>query len=668
MAVEDKNISYRIYLVAFFLFVMAVAIAVKLTNIQWVEGDYYRKLAKERTVKNFVIPANKGNIYSADGSLLATSIPNYEIRFDAVAPKTEVFEKNIKQLADSLGKLLNKSSDTFERELRRARVNKSRYFLVARDLSYTEYIAIKSFPLFNLGAYKGGIIVEQETVREHPIGKIAERTIGYIGRDVNGHINPVGVEGAYSNYLNGKDGRILKQKIAKGQWKPISDVNQVEPQDGYDVISTIDVFIQDIAHHALLKQLEEYQADHGCVVVMETKTGYVKAISNLGRNEKTGMYSERLNYAVRESHEPGSTFKLVDLMALLEDKLVDTSAVFDSKGGEIKYFGKSVRDSHKGGYGKISLARGFEVSSNTVMVQAVYNNYKSNPTQFVNHINSYGLNKKLGIGFNGEGAPYIPQPSDKKWSRLTLPWMAFGYNVSVTPLQTLAYYNAVANNGEMVKPLFVSEIKEWNKTIKKYDKVVLNPKICSQETIHKLKAILENVVRRGTGSKLYSKDFSMAGKTGTAQVNYAKAGGAEKYYASSFVGYFPADHPKYSCIVVVHKPNTTNNNYYGADVAGPVFKRIAQKIFTDSPTTNEIKNLNRKIQKQEGNYNSYYAKAQKKFKSIPNVRGMAGMDAVALLENLGLKVKAIGIGKVKKQSLQAGENINKNATIILELS
>ena len=668
MAVEDKNISYRIYLVAFFLFIMAVAIAVKLTNIQWVEGDYYRKLAKERTVKNFVLPANKGNIYSADGSLLATSIPNYEIRFDAVAPKTEVFEKNIKQLADSLGKLLNKSSDTFERELRRARVNKSRYFLVARDLSYTEYIAIKSFPLFNLGAYKGGIIVEQETVREHPIGKIAERTIGYIGRDVNGHINPVGVEGAYSNYLNGKDGRILKQKIAKGQWKPISDVNQVEPQDGYDVISTIDVFIQDIAHHALLKQLEEYQADHGCVVVMETKTGYVKAISNLGRNEKTGMYSERLNYAVRESHEPGSTFKLVDLMALLEDKLVDTSAVFDSKGGEIKYFGKSVRDSHKGGYGKISLARGFEVSSNTVMVQAVYNNYKSNPTQFVNHINSYGLNKKLGIDFNGEGAPYIPQPSDRSWSKLSLPWMAYGYGVSVTPLQTLAYYNAVANNGEMVKPLFVSEIKEWNKTIKKYDKVVLNPKICSQETIHKLKAILENVVKRGTGSKLYSKDFSMAGKTGTAQVNYAKAGGAEKYYASSFVGYFPADHPKYSCIVVVHKPNTTNNNYYGADVAGPVFKRIAQKIFTDSPTTNEIKNLNRKIQKQESNYNSYYAKAQKKIKSIPNVRGMAGMDAVALLENLGLKVKAIGIGKVKKQSLQAGENINKNATIILELS
>ena len=647
---------------------MATAIAVKLTNIQWIQGDYYRKLAKERTVKNFVIPSNKGNIYSADGSLLATSIPNYEIRFDAIAPKTEVFEKNIKQLVDSLGRLLNKSSDGLEKELRKARANKNRYFLVARDLSYTQYMAIKGFPLFGLGPYKGGIIIEQKTVREHPIGKIAERTIGYIGRDENGNSNPVGVEGAYSKYLNGKDGQILKQKIAKGQWKPISDVNQIDPQDGYDVIATMDVYIQDIAHHALLKQLEEYQADHGCAVVMETETGYVKAISNLGRDEKTGLYSERLNYAIRESHEPGSTFKLVDLMAILEDKVADTSTVYDSRDGEINYFGRLVRDSHKGGYGKISLARGFEVSSNTVLVQAVYNNYKSNPVRFVNHINSYGLNKKLSLGFQGEGNPYIPQPSDKKWSKVTLPWMAFGYGVSVTPMQTLAYYNAVANNGEMVKPLFVSEIKEWNKTIKKYDKVVLNPKICSQETINKLKAVLENVVKKGTGEKLYSKDFSMAGKTGTAQVNYAKSGGAEKYYASSFVGYFPADHPKYSCIVIIHKPNTSKENYYGADVAGPVFKRIAQKIFTGSPTTNEIKNLNRKIQNQETNYNSYYAKAQKKFKAIPNVRGMAGMDAIALLENLGLKVKIIGMGKVKKQSIQAGEYITKNATIVLELS
>ncbi|MFE3866925.1 penicillin-binding protein [Flavobacterium sp. LS2P90] len=668
MAVEDKHISYRIYLVAFAIFLMAIAIAVKLTNIQWVEGDYYRKLAKERTVRNFVIPANKGNVYSADGSLLATSIPNYEIRFDAVTPKAEAFEKNVKSLSDSLASVLGKPSSYFQNELRKARANKNRYYLVARDLSYTEYFKIKGFPLFNLGSNRGGIIIEQETVREHPIGKIAERTIGYDRIDESGQLKRVGIEGAFGKYLNGKDGKILKQKIAKGQWKPIRDVNEVDPQDGYDVISTIDVYIQDIAHHALLKQLEEYGAEHGCVVVMETKTGQVKAISNLGRDEKSGNYYETINYAVAESHEPGSTFKLVDMIALLDDNKVDTSKVYDSRGGVITYRGDKVRDSHKGGYGKISLGKGFEVSSNTILVQAVVENYKNNPQQFIDRINKMGLNKPLGLPFQGEGKPIVHQTSDKNWNPNILPWMAFGYSVAMTPLQTLTLYNAVANNGEMVKPQFVSEIKEWNKTIKKYDKQIINPKICSDETIKKLKALLSNVVKRGTGAKLYSKDFSMAGKTGTAAVNYAKDGGSGKYYASSFVGYFPADHPKYSCIVVVHKPSTVNNNYYGADVAGPVFKRIAQKIFTDAPSTNKIKNLDRKIQKQENNYDSYFVKSQMKSPSIPNVKGMSGMDALALLENLGLKVKVTGIGKVKKQSLQAGQNIVKNTTILLELS
>jgi cell division protein FtsI (penicillin-binding protein 3) len=409
MAVDDKNISYRVYLVAAFIFLMAIGIVVKLTNIQWVEGDYYRKLAKQRTVKNFVIPANKGNIYSADGSLLATSIPNYEIRFDAVAPKTEAFEKNVKLLADSLSVVLGRPSGYYQNELRKARANKNRYFLIARKLSYTDYVKIKGFPLFKLGPYKGGIIIEQETVREHPIGKIAERTIGYDKGGPNGDPTGKGIEWAFRQYLNGKDGKILKQKIAKGQWKPIRDVNEVDPQDGYDVISTIDVFIQDIAHHALLKQLEDYEADHGCVVVMETETGHIKAISNLGRADD-GSYYETTNYAIAESHEPGSTFKLVDLMTILEDKVADTSTVFDCNNGEVRYYGRAVRDSKRGGYGKISLARGFELSSNTVMVQAVYDNYKNNPSKFVNRINSYGLNKTLGLHFQGEGKPYIAQP------------------------------------------------------------------------------------------------------------------------------------------------------------------------------------------------------------------------------------------------------------------
>ncbi len=666
MALEDKHISYRIYLVAFAIFLVAISIAVKLTNIQWVEGDYYRKLAKDRTVKTFVIPANKGNIYSADGSLLATSIPNYTIRFDAVAPKTIDFESKVDSLAMSLSKLLGKPTVFYNSLLRTARANKSRYTLIAENLSYTEYSKIKKMPLFNKGAYKGGIIVEQETVREHPIGQIAERTIGYDKVDEDGFRKRVGIEGAFGKYLNGKDGKVLKQKIAKGQWKPIRDINEVDPQDGYDVISTIDVYIQDIAHHALLKQLQEYEAEHGCVVVMETKTGQVKAISNLGRDEKSGNYYETINYAVAEAHEPGSTFKLIDMIALLDDHKIDTSKVFDSHGGIIDFKGKKVRDSHDGGYGKISLARGFEVSSNTVMVQSVYENYKDNPKEFVDRIDRMGLNKPLGLPFQGEGNPKIPQPSDKNWSALSLPWMAFGYGVAVTPLQTLTLYNAIANNGEMVKPQFVSEIKEWNKTIKKYDKQVINPKICSDETTKKLRAMMQNVVKRGTAAKLYSKDFSMAGKTGTAQAGYGTNGGLDKHYISSFVGYFPAENPKYSCIVVVHKPNTSKNNYYGADVAGPVFKRIAQKIFTDVPSTNEINNIDRKIAKQETKYVEDYTKVQD-INTIPNLKGMPGMDAVAIVGNLGLKVIVKGIGKVKSQSIQAGQPVIKNSTITLEL-
>lgn len=664
MAVEDKHISYRIYLVAFLLFILAIAIAVKLTNIQWVEGDYYTKLAKERTVKNFVIPANKGNIYSADGSLLATSIPNYKIRFDAIAPKKVDFDANLQSLSDSLSILLGKPSQFYKTEFLKARSHKNRYYLVARNLSYTEYMRIKRFPLFNKGPYKGGIITEQQTVREHPIGLVAERTIGYERIRPNGKPDGKGIEWAFKDYLNGKDGKRLMQKMAQGQWKPLRDENEVEPQDGYDIISTLDVYIQDIAHHALLKQLQYYEADHGCVVVMETNTGHVKAISNLGRDSQ-GNYSETVNYAVAESHEPGSTFKLMDMLALFEDKLADTNTVFDSRGGEVIYHNRKVRDSKKGGYGKISLARGFELSSNTVLVQAVYDNYKNNPKKFVNHINRMKLNEPLGLQIKGEGKPIIPQPGAKNWYGTTLPWMAYGYGVSMTPLQTLTLYNAVANNGEMVKPLFVKEVKEWNKTIKKFDKEVINPKIASQETIDKVKVVLENVVKRGTGSKLYSKDFSMAGKTGTAQVGYADR--ANLYYASSFVGYFPADNPKYSCIVVVHKPSASKG-YYGADVSGPVFKRIAQKVYTDVPSTNEIKNIDKHNLLQDKNYELFYTQASSEQRTVPNLRGMPGMDAVALLENLNIKVKLVGIGKVKKQSIQPGEPLLKNSTITLELS
>jgi cell division protein FtsI (penicillin-binding protein 3) len=660
MAIKNDNIiSYRLAFVVVCVVAFAFAIAIKLFNIQWVGGDYYRKLAKQRTVKNFEIPANKGNIYSSDGSLLATSIPEYTIRFDAVTPSEENFEKYYVALSDSLAKLVGKSSGEFQRDLRKAKNTKNRYFLVAKKLTFTEYMRVKEFPLFKLGANKGGIIAEQQTVRKHPVGLIANRTIGY-ERDGN---QGKGLEYAFRKYLNGTNGHHWMQKIAKNQWKPISDVNELDPVDGYDVISTIDVFIQDIAHHALLKQLEFYKADHGCVVVMETNTGYIKAISNLGKSED-GSYFETQNYALTESHEPGSTFKLMDLIALIDDKKADTSSVYNSNGGIVMIQGRPVKDSNHHGYGIASLAKGFEVSSNTILVQATYQAYKNNPWQFINRINSYGLNKKQGLQIKGEGQPVIPQPGAKNWYGTTLPWMAFGYGVSMTPLQTLSLYNAVANDGKMVKPIFVSEIKEWSKTIKKYDPQVINPKICSEETLLKVRKVLENVVKNGTGKSLYSADFSMAGKTGTAQVNYSKA---EMSYASSFVGYFPADQPKYSCIVVVHNPDKSKG-YYGADVAGPVFKRIAQKIFTDVPNTNKFTNIKLKSKKQEVLYSEFEKKSQGNTNKVPNVKGMAGMDAVSLLENLGFKVKFIGVGKVIKQSINPGETFKKNQIITIELS
>jgi cell division protein FtsI (penicillin-binding protein 3) len=669
MTKNYTSINYRIYIVAFILFLIALAIIVKLTNIQWVHGEHYRKLAKQNTIKTFVVPANKGSIYSSDGSLLAISIPEYTIAFNATIPSDKNLNEKVDSLSTSLSKLFGKSKAHYYALLTKSKQLKKRYVVIQNKVNYSNYMLIKKMPLFKLGSYKSGLIADFRTIRAYPLGNIAQRTIGYTSVDNNGNSISVGIEGSYDNYLNGKDGKILKQKIAHGQYKPIRDENEIEPIEGYDVVSTIDVYIQDIAHHALLETLKKFDAEHGCVIVMETKTGYIKAIANLGKGTDSRYY-EQLNYAVREKGEPGSTFKLVDMIALLEDKKVDTSKVYDRNGGLITFFGKDVVDSHRDGPQRISLAKGFEISSNTVLVKAVYENYKNNPKQFVDRINNMGLNKPLGLCLKGEGIPFVPQPNTPKWNGISLPWMAFGYGVEVTPMHTLTLYNAIANNGQMIKPQFVSEIRDNNKTIKKFEKEIINPKICSEETVKKLKALLENVVKKGTAKSIYSKDFSIAGKTGTAQGNYGINGGADKHYISSFVGFFPVKEPKYTCIVVVHKPSTVKGNYYGADVAGPVFKKIAQKIFTDSPTTMDIKDLNKKISKQENQYNEYSLKAQNDNNKVPNVKGMPGMDAIALLENMGFKVKlkGKGVGKVKSQSILAGQPISRKSVIELQLN
>jgi cell division protein FtsI (penicillin-binding protein 3) len=650
-----------------------IVIVGRIIDIQYVQGDKYRKLSVESTVKNDTIFSNRGNVYAADGNLLATSMYKYTIRVDLVAIKSSVFEKNINALSNSLSKLLGKSVSYYQKKLRNARKRKNRYLLIARNVGYNDYMKLKQFPIFKLGPYKGGFIAEQKTIRVRPIGKIAERTIGY-----DDYRGGAGIEGAFTKYLEGENGWRLKQKIAQGQWKPINDVNEKEPLDGRDVITTIDVNIQDITHHALLRQMEFFEAEHGSAIVMETETGEIKAIANLGRTSK-GTYYEKRNYAVWESHEPGSTFKLASLMAALDDKVIDTSTVVDTGNGVLMLHGSRIEDSHRGGYGKISAARVFEVSSNVGIVKLIKKHYDDNPMKFVNKMRSFGLDKKLGLQIQGEGTPFIPYPGNKKnpWNKISLEWMAWGYGVSITPLQMLTFYNAVANNGQKVKPMFIKELRVQNKTEKVFEKVILKERIASQETINKVRKIMENVVKKGTADNIYSPNFSMAGKTGTAKKwvsTYTDKEGkringhySNQLYVASFAGFFPAEKPKYTCIVVIHEPNK-QKGYYGATVAAPVFKEIAQKIYTTTPINVQEVTDQPTISGIDSKYLEYYKNLQKEHIVIPDVKGMSGMDAVSLLENLGLKVTFKGVGNVVNQSINKGSKFKKGDTILLKLS
>ena len=649
-----------------------LAIVFRVFAIQHTEGEKYRKLSTELTIKQDTIFANKGNVYAADGNLLATSMSKYTIRMDVVAVDDIVFEKNIAALSIELSRMLGKSSGFYQDRLRKAKKRRNRYLLIARNIGYTDYLKMKQFPIFKKGVYSGGFIAQHRTVRAHPIGKIAERTIGY--DDLRGG---AGIEGAFADYMEGENGLRWKQKIAKNQWKPINDVNEKEPIDGHDIITTIDVNIQDITHHALLNRLAYFEADHGCAVVMETATGEIKAISNLGRTSK-GTYYEKRNYAVWESHEPGSTFKLASLMIALDDKVIDTSTVIDTEKGKIFIHNRKVEDSHRGGYGKISAARVFELSSNVGIVKMIKEHYDATPEKYYDKIEKYGFTKPIGFKIKGEGIPYVPNPKDKKrWNKISLEWMSWGYGISVTPMQTLMFYNAVANNGIMVKPMFVKELRRQDKTEEVFKTEIINSKIASDETLMKIRKVMENVVVKGTANNIYSSNFSMAGKTGTAKKYIPRTkndqgdweGGyySAKHYVASFAGFFPADKPKYSCIVVIHDPNK-EKGYYGATVAAPVFKEIAQKIFTTTPI--DTQSVEDKVQFETINsqYLDFDKKLNKDYSKIPDVTGMVGMDALYLLENIGLKVKIYGVGKVEFQSQKKGEKLIKGTTITLRLS
>ncbi len=576
----ENNFLIRLYVVGFLMLIFSIGIFYKLFQIQFIDGDKYRKIAEDKTVKNFIAKPIRGNLYSNDGSILATTISNYDIYIDTKIISEKIFQTELSSLCEKISKFKKTNSIDECRRIKIARKNNNRYLNIFRNIDNKSLEKIKSFPILKYGTIKGGFIVENKITREYPFGKIAERTIGYERVDENGNFKGVGLEHAYGNFLRGKNGIITKRKISNGQWKILDNNLNKNPINGSHVFSTIDVEIQDIVHDNLLEQTINFEADHSSAIVMEVSTGKIKAISNFGRTSE-GKYYEKLNYAVGESIEPGSTFKLMSIISLLEDNALDTLQKIDTKNGKLNFYGYDVRDSKEGGYGEINLMDIFRLSSNTGIVSAVNNFYKENPRKFVDRISNIGIDKALGIEIKGEPIPKFPHPDDKSWNGLSLPWMAYGYGISLTPLQILTFYNSIANNGEMVKPKFLEKVVSSFGYDYEFKKEVINSSICSKKTLDIINKMLYDVVQHpnGTAYNIKSKYFNISGKTGTSQVDYNSD---DINYNSSFVGFFPSDEPKYSCIIMINKPNK-KLGYYGSSVAGPVFKNIAEKIMSKQP-------------------------------------------------------------------------------------
>ena len=700
-----KVILLRTYTVFAAMCVFAAFIVAYLLKIQISEKEKWTTMAEELSTRIQTVEPNRGNIFASDGSLLATSLPIYDLRVDAKAPafqNEELFNNDV----DSLALLLSaefgdRSTAGYKQLLQKLKKRKDRYYLLKRKVSYRQMKRIRNFPIFREGKYKGGLTVEERNRREKPFSYLAERTIGY---SIKG-VQPVGIEGAFNTQLSGKPGKRVVQRISGGSWVPLNDDQYVEAHDGMDVVSTIDINLQDVATHALLRSLVVNDAQWGTAILMEVKTGEVKAIANLTRVGE-GLYDEKLNYAVAESCEPGSTFKLASLMAVLDEGSYTLNDTFDTENGEKRYAANAVMyDSEKGGHGVVSLKHAFEISSNVALSKAVYKSFKNNPTRYYDYLKKMGIHRELGIQLKGEGKPRIKHPKDKDWSGITLPWMSIGYEINVTPLQIAALYNAVANNGVLMKPLFVKQVQRTGTVIESYKPELLNSKICSEKTLSEVRSALEGVVENGTGKSLQNANYKVAGKTGTALVADGKSGYKNKIYRSSFAGYFPADNPQYTCFVMINAPS--KGVYYGAAVAGPVFKEIADKVFSSSMHLHpELKNVivetstdlpTVKIGRGQALHTIYnklgitlhtdngtpylntwvkttntgsHIKAEHKSmngKTMPDLSGMGLRDALYLLENLGVDVVSKGNGKVIYQSVPAGYTITKGLIVELKL-
>ncbi|MCU0428410.1 MAG: transpeptidase family protein [Cytophagaceae bacterium] len=694
-----RDIVLRIRLAFLAILLFSLAVIYKIFYIQQINSSQWEKLANENLLQYRVVKATRGNIYSDNESLLATSIPFYRLAMDPTVPSDEVFRKGIDSLSLLLARHFKGRKEDYYKKINDARRNNKAYIIINREMiNFQTQKMMSQWPIIREGKYKGGVLFEKIEKRFKPFSSLAARTIGFINENNTG----VGLEKSYNNYLKGRDGEALFMRMGGGNWKPIHDESEIAAEPGVDILTTIDVNIQDVAEASLHRHLQKHNADYGCVVLMEVSTGEIKAISNLGKVAE-GAYLENYNYAIAEQGltDPGSTFKLASLIALFEDSDLRLEDSIYAERGRYKFFDRVMTDSHEGGYGWLDVQEAFEKSSNIAVSKLVVKHFGSNPQRYVDYIKGFGLAEKLGLQMQGEANPFVKTPANRSWSGVTLPWMSIGYELKLAPIHTLAFYNAIANQGKLIKPILVKEIRVADQVKEKFETEIIKEKICSDKTIEKARKMLEGVVENGTARNINNAIYKIAGKTGTAQKN--KNGVYTKSYYTSFVGYFPADKPKYSCIVIIDSPKGFQQ--YGADVAAPVFKEIADKIYAadldlhdkfEAVAASEqeafplikagyyddlaslcnffgISNHTRHDTDEEWvsaiptNKSITWNARKIKETLVPDASGMVLRDALFLLENHGLKVRIHGTGRVVSQSLPPGARAVKGNTISIYL-
>ncbi len=666
--------------------------------IQVKEGPKLRAMAREMHTRFDTLIAERGNIYTEGGALLSSSIPEFDVHIDFSVVDTATFRKNIDSLALCMSRLtMDKTQDQYKEEFLRAYEEGSKYYpLARRKFKYFEYEILRTFPIFNRGKALGGFIADAKEKRENPYGMRAFRTIG-VFRDKN----MSGLEATYNRVLIGENGRRVVQKSTGNVWVPIEG-SEVEPQNGKDIVTTLDINVQEVAEYALRSILEKYECLYGTCIVMETKTGKIRTLVNLGR-QPNGTYWEDFNYAMIPT-EPGSTFKLATLLSLLNDKLINVDQNVDAEGGTVHFGNRTMRDSHLG-LGVMPIWKAYAESSNTAMAKLANSNYASNPQRFIDHLHQFRLDTFTGIDLLGERRTVITRPGTASWSNSSLPWMGTGYGIQITPLHTCMLYNAVANGGKMMKPYLVSAIREYGKEVKTIEPVVLGT-VGDSNVIAQIKKCTRAVVTEGTAKGIESPYYTMCGKTGTAQVADKGISYGDGVYQGSFVGYLPAEDPQYTiCVVIRTKPHS--RAYYGGAIAAPVFRMVADKIFSEnigawggpldslarystgivpakSATArnynvlfNAIRkklpmpeeDVNKIMQVSADSTNRVVVAPKSMYRNlVPDVKGMSLKDAVYMLETFGLHVNVKGKGKVADQSITPGTSVTKGQVITIQLS